>query len=111
MHGANFLAITNNYAGFVSLPTGQKPPSCASALKQCGLDLFMHARFLAHRVRGTSMSRDDCDNVRRYVDVIDISPHYYEHCNLRIGVNDNTFEKKHSRRMGFGNMLFTCICD
>ena len=42
--------------GFVNLPTGQKPPSCASALKQCDQDFFMHARFRAHRVRGGSMS-------------------------------------------------------
>ena len=28
-------------------------------------------------------------------------------CNLKIGVNDNRIEKKHSRRIGFGIMLFT----
>ena len=43
--------------GFVSLPTGQKLPSCASAHKQCGQDVFMHARFLAHR-DDTTMSAD-----------------------------------------------------
>ena len=32
--------------GFFSLPTGQKPPLCASALKQCGQYFFMHTRSL-----------------------------------------------------------------
>ena len=29
------------------------------------------------------------------------------HYTLKIGVNDNRFEKTHSKRIGFGNMLFT----
>ena len=41
MHVAKFLAITNNtnnYAGVRQFAAGQNPPSCASALKQCGKD-------------------------------------------------------------------------
>ena len=50
-------------------------PECVSTDVNGG----MHARFIAHRVIGASLSRDDCGNVRRYVDIIDISQSYYLH--------------------------------
>ena len=51
MHGATFLAITtntNNYAGFVSLPTGQKPPPYVPLHSSSVVQMYscMHARTL-----------------------------------------------------------------
>ena len=71
MHGAKFLAITNNtntYAGVRQFADGSKIAVmclCTQAASVVKISLCMHASILAHRVRGASMSQDDCDNVRR----------------------------------------------
>ena len=63
MHVAKFLEITNNtnnYAGvrqFADWSNTAVMCLCTQAVWS-----RLHARLLAHRVRGASMSRDDCHN-------------------------------------------------
>ena len=77
MHGAKFLAITintNNYAGALQFADWSKTAAMCLCT-QAVWSIFLCAYTLvAQCVGGASMSRDDCDNVRRKVNIIGISP-------------------------------------
>ena len=107
---------------FVSLQPDQRPSSCASALKQCDKDFFPNVHVLLRIACTLPCTSCECERsfsvmrrLRTYMrcsmsdDRLTSLALMHIHYDMKIDANDvvREFEKKHPRRIGFSNMLFT----
>ena len=107
---------------FISLQPDQMPSSWASALKQCDKDFFPNVHVLLRIACTLPCTSCECERsfsvmrrLRTYMrcsmsdDRLTSLALMHIHYDMKIDANDvvREFEKKHPRRIGFSNMLFT----